>query len=104
MLIDVTSIDLGHDQRDQVVVAAKIGEWNGLDVERYPTAEYKGTLGGFHDGAPTAVTGELTRTARAAFRLTSQPPDGDTRSHVAPGCQHLASVVVAHFITEWADG
>src|SRR2546421_597637 len=29
VLIDVTSIDLGHDQRDQVVVAAKIGEWNG---------------------------------------------------------------------------
>jgi polyisoprenoid-binding protein YceI len=60
VLIDVASIDLGHDKLNQIVVGAKIGEWNGLDVERYPTAEYQGTLGGFVHGAPTAVNGELT--------------------------------------------
>ena len=60
VVIDVASIDLGHDKLNQIVVGAKIGEWNGLDVEHYPTAEYKGTLGRFVQGTPTVVTGELT--------------------------------------------
>jgi polyisoprenoid-binding protein YceI len=60
VVIDLASIELGHDKLNQTVVAAKIGDWNGLDVERYPIAEYKGTLGGFVHGAPTLVTGELT--------------------------------------------
>jgi len=60
VVIDVASIDLGHDKLNQIVVGAKIGDWNGLDVEHYPTAEYQGTLGGFVQGAPTLVTGELT--------------------------------------------
>jgi polyisoprenoid-binding protein YceI len=60
VLIDVASIDLGHDKLNQIVVGAKIGDWNGLDVEHYPTATYQGTLGGFVQGAPTAVSGELT--------------------------------------------
>jgi polyisoprenoid-binding protein YceI len=58
--IEVSSIDLGHDKLNQIVVGSKIGEWNGLDVERYPTAEYRGTLGGFVQGVPTTVKGELT--------------------------------------------
>lgn len=60
VLIDVASIELGHDKLNQIVVGAKIGEWNGLDVAHYPTATYQGTLGGFVQGAPTVVTGELT--------------------------------------------
>ncbi len=31
-----------------------------LDVAKFPTATYKGTLGGFSNGAPTTVTGNLT--------------------------------------------
>jgi polyisoprenoid-binding protein YceI len=58
--IEMSSIDLGHDKLNQIVLGARIGEWNGLDVERYPTAEYHGTLGGFVQGVPTTVTGELT--------------------------------------------
>ena len=34
-----------------------------FDVEKYPTATYKGKLGKFKDGAPTEVQGELTCTA-----------------------------------------
>jgi polyisoprenoid-binding protein YceI len=58
--IQMSSIDLGHDKLNQIVVGAKIGDWNGLDVERYPPAEYHGTLGDFVQGSPTAVKGELT--------------------------------------------
>ena len=31
-----------------------------LDVAKYPTATYKGTLVGFKDGAPTQVEGQFT--------------------------------------------
>jgi polyisoprenoid-binding protein YceI len=31
-----------------------------FDVAKYPTAHYTGTLGGFVNGAPTSVTGNLT--------------------------------------------
>jgi len=60
VLIDVSSIDLGHDTLNQIVVGTKIGEWNGLDVAHYPSAEYRGTLGGFVQGGPTTLDGELT--------------------------------------------
>jgi len=60
VVIDTSSIDLGHDKLNQMVVAEKIGDWNGLDVGHFPTAEYKGTLVGFVQGTPTTVTGELT--------------------------------------------
>src|ERR1700736_1262645 len=60
VMIELSSIELGHDKLNQIVVGTKIGEWNGLDVARYPTATYKGTLGGFVHGAPTVATGELT--------------------------------------------
>ena len=60
VVIDTASVDFGHDKLNQMVVGEKIGDWNGLDVEHHPTAEYKGKLGDFVDGAPTTVTGELT--------------------------------------------
>jgi polyisoprenoid-binding protein YceI len=60
VVIDTSSIDFGHDKLNQMVVAEKVGDWNGLDVGHFPTAEYKGTLGGFVEGTPTTVTGALT--------------------------------------------
>jgi polyisoprenoid-binding protein YceI len=60
VLIDLSSIEFGHDKLDQMVLAEKIGDWNGLDVAHYPNAIYKGTLTGFWRGAPTRVSGELT--------------------------------------------
>jgi polyisoprenoid-binding protein YceI len=60
VVVDTASIDFGHDKLDQIAVRTKIGDWNGLDVENFPTASYHGTLGGFRQGAPTRIEGELT--------------------------------------------
>ena len=53
--IDAASIDVAHDKLNEHVSSAEI-----LDVAKYPTATYKGTLGGFVNGAPTTITGNLT--------------------------------------------
>src|SRR5882757_9234745 len=53
--IDAASIDLAHDKLNEHVTGPEI-----LDVAKFPTATYKGTLGGFTNGAPTTVTGNLT--------------------------------------------
>jgi len=53
--IDAGSIDLAHDKLNEHVSGPEI-----LDVAKFPTASYKGTLGGFANGAPTTVTGDLT--------------------------------------------
>jgi polyisoprenoid-binding protein YceI len=58
--IDTASIDFGHDRLNEIAVRTKIGDWNGLDVENFPTATYHGTLGGFREGAPTRIEGDLT--------------------------------------------
>jgi polyisoprenoid-binding protein YceI len=74
LVIDMSSIDLGHDMLNSIVVGAKIGDWNALDVAEFPTASYHGTLSGFVHGAPTAVTGELTLhgvTRPVALRIDS---------------------------------
>ena len=55
VLIDTASIDLAHDKLNEHVSGPEM-----LDVAKYPTATYKGTLGGFANGAPTTVTGNLT--------------------------------------------
>jgi polyisoprenoid-binding protein YceI len=60
VVIDVSSIDLGHDKLNELVVNEKIGDWNGLNVVQFPKAEYKGTLADFVQGAPTRVNGDLT--------------------------------------------
>jgi polyisoprenoid-binding protein YceI len=60
VIIDVSSIDLGHDKLNELVVGEKIGDWNGLDVAHFPKAEYKGTLTDFVQGTPTRVNGDLT--------------------------------------------
>jgi len=53
--IDAASIDFGHDKLNAHVTSPDM-----LDVAKYPTATYKGTLGAFQNGAPTTVSGELT--------------------------------------------
>jgi len=53
--IDIASIDFGHDELSKEARGPEM-----FDSAKYPTATYKGTLGGFKDGTPTLVTGELT--------------------------------------------
>ncbi|MGA2551329.1 MAG: YceI family protein [Burkholderiaceae bacterium] len=53
--IDPSSVDFGHDKLNTHVTGPDM-----FDVAKYPTITYKGTLGGFTDGNPTTVAGELT--------------------------------------------
>ena len=53
--IDLSSVDTGLDKLNTHLKGADF-----FDVEKFPTATYKGTLAGFKDGAPTEVKGELT--------------------------------------------
>jgi polyisoprenoid-binding protein YceI len=53
--IDVASIDLAQDKLSEHAASPEM-----LDAAKFPVATYKGTLGGFVDGAPTTVTGTLT--------------------------------------------
>jgi polyisoprenoid-binding protein YceI len=53
--IDAASIDFGHAKLNDHAKSAEI-----FDVEKFPTATYKGTLAKFKDGAPTEVDGQLT--------------------------------------------
>ncbi len=55
VIIDTTTIDFAHDKLNEHVSGPEI-----LNVAQFPTAEYKGTLGGFTNGAPTTVSGNLT--------------------------------------------
>jgi polyisoprenoid-binding protein YceI len=67
--IDTASIDFAHDKLNEHVSSPEI-----LDVAKYPTATYVGTLGGFVNGAPTTVTGSLTLhgvTKPVALRIDS---------------------------------
>jgi polyisoprenoid-binding protein YceI len=53
--IDTTSVLTGVADLDKHLKSAEF-----LDIEKFPTAKYKGKLAGFKDGAPTEVQGELT--------------------------------------------
>jgi polyisoprenoid-binding protein YceI len=53
--IDAASIDFGHAKLNEHAKSAEM-----FDVQKYPTATYKGTLADFKNGAPTEVRGELT--------------------------------------------
>lgn len=53
--VDTASIDMAHDKLSEGVASPEF-----LDSTKYPEAHYHGTLGGFVNGAPTTVTGELT--------------------------------------------
>ena len=53
--IDAASVDFGNPKLNEHVKSAEM-----FDVEKFPTAIYKGTLTKFKNGAPTEVDGELT--------------------------------------------
>jgi polyisoprenoid-binding protein YceI len=55
--IDTASIDFGIEK---LATHVKGNDPGMLDVEKFPTATYKGTLVKFKDGAPTEVQGVLT--------------------------------------------
>lgn len=55
VVIDVASIDFGHDVLNEHARSAEL-----FDVAKYPQATYSGRLEGFADGKPTRVAGELT--------------------------------------------
>jgi len=53
--VDATSIDYGLDAMNTAAKGAEL-----FDVQKYPTATFKGTLEGFANGAPARVVGTLT--------------------------------------------
>jgi polyisoprenoid-binding protein YceI len=57
--VDVTvatsSVDFGHQEMNKYARGPEM-----LDIKKFPAATYKGTLGAFHDGAPSEVQGQLT--------------------------------------------
>ena len=53
--IDASSIDFGHAKLNEHAKSAEM-----FDVEKFPTATYKGTLAKFKNGAPTEVQGQFT--------------------------------------------
>ena len=53
--VDTTSIDFGYDKLN---VHAKSADM--FDVEKFPSATYKGTFSAFKGQVPTEVSGELT--------------------------------------------
>jgi len=58
IVVDIASIDLGHDKLNDV--AANSAAPPIFESATYPTAHYTGTLARFRRGAPTRVDGQLT--------------------------------------------
>jgi polyisoprenoid-binding protein YceI len=57
IMIDINSIDFGHDGLNGHTTGSDAGM---LNAGEFPTATYTGTLANWENGAPTAVEGELT--------------------------------------------
>ena len=55
VVIDTATVDLAHDKLNGHVSSPEM-----LDVAKYPTAEYKGKLVEFANGAPKPISGDLT--------------------------------------------
>lgn len=55
VVVDVSSIDFGHDALNAHAIDAEF-----FDARQYPDARYHGQLEDFVDGKPTRVAGELT--------------------------------------------
>jgi polyisoprenoid-binding protein YceI len=53
--IDMSTVNTGHADLDKHLRAADF-----FDVERFPTATFKGKFAKFQDGAPTELQGDLT--------------------------------------------
>jgi polyisoprenoid-binding protein YceI len=53
--VDTSSIDFGMPKLNEHARSAEM-----FDVEKYPTATYKGTFTGFKNGVPTKIDGQFT--------------------------------------------
>jgi polyisoprenoid-binding protein YceI len=70
--IDIASVEFGNDKLNEEAVNSTAPPI--FEAQKYPTAYYKGTLGGFLDGSPTTVVGLLTLhgiTKPVALRIAS---------------------------------
>jgi polyisoprenoid-binding protein YceI len=70
--IDVASVEFGNDKLNEEAVNSTAPPI--FEAQKYPTAHYKGTLGGFINGSPTTVAGFLTLhgiTKPVALRINS---------------------------------
>jgi polyisoprenoid-binding protein YceI len=56
--IDIASVEFGNDKLNDEAVHSSAPAI--FEAQKYPTAYYKGTLGGFVNGSPTTVAGALT--------------------------------------------
>lgn len=56
--IDIASVEFGNDKLNAEAVSSAAPPI--FEAQKYPTAYYKGTLGGFVNGSPTTVAGLLT--------------------------------------------
>jgi polyisoprenoid-binding protein YceI len=56
--IDLASVEFGNDKLNDEAVNSSAPPI--FEAQKYPTAYYKGTLGGFVNGTPTTVAGLLT--------------------------------------------
>jgi polyisoprenoid-binding protein YceI len=55
VIVDTASIDFGMPKLDEHAKSAEM-----FDVQKYPTATYKGRFTDFRNGAPTKIEGEFT--------------------------------------------
>lgn len=81
IVVDAASIDFGLDDLNDHARSAEM-----FDVEKFPTATYKGKLAKFKDGAPTEVQGELTlhgvtRPVNLAIHLFKCTPNRDNKDN-----------------------
>jgi polyisoprenoid-binding protein YceI len=70
--IDIASVEFGNDKLNEEAVNSTAPPI--FEARKFPTAYYKGTLGGFNDGSPTTVAGFLTLhgiTKPVALRIDS---------------------------------
>ncbi|WP_423221995.1 YceI family protein [Ideonella lacteola] len=55
LIVEMDSVDFGHDQMNAVARGPQL-----FEVDKFPHARFKGNLVDFTDGAPGKVVGELT--------------------------------------------
>jgi polyisoprenoid-binding protein YceI len=70
--VDVASVEFGNDKLNDEAVNSSAPPI--FEAQKYPTAHYRGTLGGFVSGSPTTVAGFLTLhgvTKPVALRISS---------------------------------
>jgi polyisoprenoid-binding protein YceI len=56
--VDISSVEFGYGELNEVAVNSSAPPI--FEASKYPAAYYKGTLGGFVNGSPTTVAGQLT--------------------------------------------